>query len=134
MAVTVQNGDVQKEGAMFAKTARAFRIVAIAEALSWTALLIGMIFKHIVGLGDGGVPVVGMIHGVVFLAYVAASIVAARVLGWERRTIVWALVASIPPLATWAFESWALRTGKFDGPEVERNAGMGLAAEVPAAG
>lgn len=119
---------------MFAKTATAFRIVAIAEALSWTALLIGMIFKHVVGLGDGGVPVVGMIHGVVFLAYVAASIVAARVLGWDLRTFVWALVASIPPLATWVFESWALRTGKFDGPEVERNSGMGLAAEASVAG
>lgn len=117
---------------MFTKAATAFRVVAVAEALSWAALLVGMFFKYVVGAGEGGVPVVGMIHGVIFIAYLVTTFAVFRVLKWGPKTLLLALFASIPPLLTWAFEVWALRNGKFDGPEVQANAGMGLATQ-PAA-
>lgn len=92
-------------------TARAFRVVAIAEACSWAGLLVGMFFKYGVG-NDIGVTVFGPIHGALFVAYVVVALLTARVFRWDLRTLVIALVASIPPLATLWFERWARRTGR----------------------
>jgi integral membrane protein len=97
--------------------ARAFRAVAIAEAVSWTGLLIGMGFKYLPLLFGGagnelGVQVFGPIHGGLFIAYLLVTVVVARPLRWDARTVVLALVASIPPLATLWFERWAARTGR----------------------
>jgi integral membrane protein len=93
---------------------RAFRLFAIAEACSWAGLLIGMFFKYVVG-NDIGVQIFGPIHGALFVAYVVVSLVAHRPLRWDVRTLVLALVASIPPLATLWFERWAERTGRLSG-------------------
>jgi integral membrane protein len=94
----------------------AFRTVAIAEAVSWAGLLITMFFKWIVAAdphagAQGGVPIMGPIHGVVFLAYVLMCFVAKRSFGWSRRTAVVALAASIPPFFTYVFEVSADRRG-----------------------
>jgi integral membrane protein len=91
---------------------RLFRACAIAEACSWVGLLIGMLFKYVVVFDDIGVKIFGPIHGVLFVAYVVVAVVAARTLRWDARTLVLALVASIPPLATLWFERWAERTGR----------------------
>lgn len=99
------------------KAAVCFRVVAIAEVISWAGLLIGMFFKYIVDLGEGGVPTLGMIHGVVFIGYVVTTLAVFRPLNWRPMTLVLALAASVPPLCTWPFEKWAVRTGKLDGPE-----------------
>ncbi|MFC4004729.1 DUF3817 domain-containing protein [Prauserella oleivorans] len=108
------------------KAAVLFRVVAIAEAFSWAGLLIGMFLKYVVELGEGGVPVLGMVHGVMFVLYVVVTLVAARPLGWKAGTVITALLASIPPLFTWWFEAWALRRGKLDGPERASHGGTGL--------
>jgi integral membrane protein len=108
------------------KAALVFRVAAVAEAFSWAGLLIGMFFKHVVGNGDGGVPVLGMVHGVVFVAYVLVSLAVFKPLAWRGKTLVLALLSSIPPLFTWLFEKWALRNGKLDGPERLRHGGTGL--------
>jgi integral membrane protein len=96
------------------KAALLFRVAAVAEAFSWLGLLIGMFFKYVVHAGQGGVPVLGMVHGVIFVAYLIATVVAAKVLSWRPWTVVFALLASVPPLFTWLFEKWALRVGKLD--------------------
>ncbi|EHR62598.1 DUF3817 domain-containing protein [Saccharomonospora cyanea] len=108
------------------KAAVLFRVVAIAEAFSWTGLLVGMFLKYVVELGEGGVPVLGMVHGVLFVLYLVTTLAVARPLGWRFGTVVLALLASIPPLFTWLFEKWALRRGKLDGPEQLRYGGTGL--------
>jgi integral membrane protein len=94
--------------------ARAFRVVAIAEACSWAGLLLGMFFKYVVVRNDIGVTVFGPIHGALFVAYVVVTLLTARVFRWDLRTLVIALVASIPPLATLWFERWARRSGRLD--------------------
>ena len=91
---------------------RLFRTVAIAEAVSWTGLLIGMFFKYVAVGDDIGVNIFGPIHGALFVAYVAIAIAIARPMRWSTRTLVVALVASIPPLATLWFERHATRTGR----------------------
>ncbi|MQA63990.1 MAG: DUF3817 domain-containing protein [Actinophytocola sp.] len=115
---------------MVSKAATLFRVLAVAEALSWVALLAGMFVKYVLGIGEGGVPVVGMVHGIVFLAYVVVTLGVFRVLGWNVKTLMLALVAAVPPLFTWFFEVWALRSGKLDGPQTSQRAGVALYASV----
>jgi integral membrane protein len=93
-----------------------FRIVAIAEACSWTGLLIGMFFKYVVVRNEIGVQIFGPIHGALFVLYVIAAIVVARLHRWDVKTLVLALIASIPPLATIWFERKAVREGRLSSP------------------
>ncbi len=90
--------------------ATAFRVVAVAEALSWIGLLIGMYVKYVPETTELGVKVFGPVHGGIFVAYVVLALVAARVLRWSVGTTLLALLASIPPLATVWFERRATRT------------------------
>lgn len=90
----------------------AFRIVAVAEALSWLGLLAGMAVKHLAKASEVGVQVFGPIHGGIFVAYVAIALLAGRALRWSPGTTALALAASVPPLATVWFERWATRTGR----------------------
>ena len=111
---------------MSTKAAVLFRVVAVAEAFSWAGLLIGMFFKYVLEQGDGGVPVLGMVHGIVFLLYVVVTLAVFKPLAWGPKTVVLALLSSVPPLFTWAFEKWALRAGKLDGPQRNVHGGTGL--------
>jgi integral membrane protein len=97
--------------------ATAFRIVAVAEALSWLGLLAGMYVKHVAQTSELGVQVFGPIHGGIFLAYVLVALVAGRVLRWNARTTLLALAASVPPLVTVVVERWASRTGRLPGQD-----------------
>jgi integral membrane protein len=92
--------------------ATAFRIVAVAEALSWVGLLIGMYVKYVPETTELGVKIFGPIHGGIFVAYVVVALVTARVLRWSIGTTLVALVASIPPLASLLFERQATRAGR----------------------
>ncbi len=95
----------------------AFRAVAIAEAISWAGLLVGMVFKYLVVGNDIGVTIFGPIHGGLFLLYLLVTVLVRRPLRWDVRTTVVALLASIPPLATLLFERWAAHTGRLAAAE-----------------
>ncbi|AEV83269.1 membrane protein [Actinoplanes sp. SE50] len=88
---------------------RMFRATAIAEAFSWTGLLIGMYLKHVSHTTDAGVWLFGRIHGALFVAYLAATLWTARTERWSLWRTAFALGASIPPLATLLFERWLTR-------------------------
>ncbi len=92
--------------------ARIFRGVAIAEACSWTGLLIGMVFKYLVVFDDLGVTIFGPVHGALFVAYVLVTLLSARTFRWDLRTTVVGLLASIPPLTTIWFERRVARRGR----------------------
>ncbi len=64
----------------------AFRIVAVAEAVSWVGLLTGMFVKYVPESSEVGVQVFGPIHGAVFVAYVVVALIASRVLRWSPAT------------------------------------------------
>jgi integral membrane protein len=92
---------------------KAFRAVALLEAVSWLGLLTGMYFKYIADTTEVGVKVFGPIHGTIFIGYVLLSLLVTRRLRWPIRwTALLALAASVPPFATVAFEVWAQRTGR----------------------
>ena len=86
-------------------------VVAIAEALSWIGLLSGMWRAYVSGDGRGGIELFGPIHGGVFIVFVVVTVAAARALRWSAPTLVLALAASIPPLATVVFDLVATRRG-----------------------
>jgi integral membrane protein len=93
--------------------ARWFRLIALAEAVSWAGLLIGMYFKYLgTPRTEIGVKVFGMVHGVVFIAFVLAGLLVGIAYKWAARTWVLALLASIVPLCSVIFLIWADRAGR----------------------
>ncbi|NEA34383.1 DUF3817 domain-containing protein [Streptomyces sp. SID13031] len=94
------------------KHATVFRVVAIAEALSWTGLLIGMLFKYVLSDNEIGVKIFGPVHGAIFISYVITVLAVRKPLRWSIPVTLAALAASIPPLFTWFFELWAQRTNR----------------------
>jgi integral membrane protein len=88
--------------------------VAIAEAISWTGLLIGMLFKYVLSDNEAGVKLFGPIHGGIFVVYVVTVLVVRKPLRWSWPVTLAALAASVPPLFTWFFEIWAGHTGRID--------------------
>jgi integral membrane protein len=88
-----------------------FVAVAIAEAVSWAALLTGMFFKYVVVKNEIGVQIAGPIHGALFVAYLAAAVLLARQAGWRWWITAVALLCAVPPFATLIFERWARSRG-----------------------
>lgn len=94
-----------------------FRRVAVAEAVTWGLLLAGMFVKYATqapDLGELGVRVFGMAHGVVFVAYCLATVVVAVDQRWSFRLLVAGLAGAVPPFATVPFERYAERRGALD--------------------
>jgi integral membrane protein len=79
-----------------ALTARAFRLVAIAEAASWLLLIVATIVKYSADAPQG-VHVLGPIHGALFVAYVLLALVVAYQLRWKAWTLLVVLAESILP-------------------------------------
>ena len=93
-----------------------FRLIALAEAVSWVGLLVGMYFKYLgTPRTEIGVKVFGMAHGLVFIAFVVTAGFAAIAFRWSAKTCLLALLASIVPLSTVIFLIWADRTGRLAG-------------------
>jgi integral membrane protein len=88
-----------------------FRRVAIAEAVTWALLLLGMVLKHVTHTTDLGVRVFGMAHGVVFVTYCLTTVLVAVDQRWSRGRFLLGLLASVPPFATVPFDRYAERRG-----------------------
>ena len=88
-----------------------FKVVAVAEALSWAGLLFGMYLKHVAGTTELGVQVFGMVHGVVFIAYCLATGLLWVDQRWPVSRLALGLLAAVPPFATVPFERYAERSG-----------------------
>jgi integral membrane protein len=93
---------------------RLFRVLAIAEAITWT-ILIAAIIARAVGAPGVVVTVGGGIHGFVFLAYAATAILVALNQRWHPGVGVLAVVSAVVPYATIPMEIWLHRTGRLDG-------------------
>ncbi|MCS5497458.1 DUF3817 domain-containing protein [Cnuibacter physcomitrellae] len=100
---------------MFRSPLTLYRTVAIAEAVSWTLLIAGLVLRATVGL-DVAVSIGGGIHGFVVLAYAATTVLVAKNQHWTARPTILALIATVVPYATVPLELWLHRSGRLDGP------------------
>ncbi|TDB85866.1 DUF3817 domain-containing protein [Actinomadura sp. 7K534] len=83
---------------------RVFRLVSIAEAVSFLALLlIAMPLKY-GAEAEVGVQLVGPIHGVLFMAYVGMVFLVRDALRWDMKRTVLALAAAVLPIAPFLVE------------------------------
>jgi len=81
-------------------TVRTFRLIALAEAATWVALIVASIAKRTIDL-DAATKVVGPIHGTAFLAYFCGLLLLRDDLGWGLKRTAGAMAASLVPLGTW---------------------------------
>jgi len=72
------------------------RTIAIAEAVSYLALLAAVVAKRGFGVPEG-VSMVGPIHGLLFLAYLGAVLQVRAERGWSAQQTLPALAASVVP-------------------------------------
>ena len=108
--VTSENGEPLKLPSKSA-VIRLFRILAIAEAFSWAALLTGMYFKWVARTSELGVEIAGPVHGALFIAYGLAALALWRLQRWPFLVAFFAGLSAVFPFATVLFERWAGKRG-----------------------
>jgi integral membrane protein len=84
------------------------RYIALAEATSFIALLIASFVKR-TGGSELGVQILGPIHGVLFIAYVAIALNLRPKVGWSGKTPFWVLVGAVIPFGGYVVDWWLLR-------------------------
>lgn len=94
---------------------RIYRIVAIAEMITWGLLILGMVGKYILQLGDWPVRVGGLTHGVVFVTYAFVALIVGVNQHWRLRNVVGAVATAVVPFATYPFDLWLERRGMLTG-------------------
>jgi integral membrane protein len=73
-----------------------FRTVALLEAVSYLALLVATFVKRVIE-GPDFVPVLGPIHGILFLAYLLLTLLVREEQGWTVGQTLIVLIASAIP-------------------------------------
>ena len=78
--------------------ARLLKVASIVEGTSYLILMGAVFAKYVLDApGEGGVPIMGPTHGVIFLVYAALVLVGREEQGWDAKQTVIALVlAAIP--------------------------------------
>ena len=83
---------------------RQLRLVALLEGTSFLALLfIAMPLKYLAGF-PVAVRIVGSLHGVLFLMFMAVLYRAGSARGWPRSRWLIAFVSSVVPFGTFMFD------------------------------
>ncbi|WP_405219346.1 DUF3817 domain-containing protein [Agrococcus sp. Ld7] len=94
---------------------RLYRFLAVAETITWTLLIIGMIGKYAFDF-DGLLFPFGLTHGTAFVAYGATQILVGLNQRWSVRRILLGIVTAIVPYATIPWERSLERKQALDGP------------------
>jgi integral membrane protein len=85
-----------------------FRLVALAEAVSYLALLAAVVVKRVLH-GADLVEVLGPIHGILFLAYALLTLLVREEQGWNAKQVIVVLVASAVPYGAVAVNNRMVR-------------------------
>ena len=89
-----------------------FRLVSLLEGVSYVVLLgVAMPMKYLAG-DTAAVPLVGRIHGGLFVLFVIALLLAASAERWPRRSQGIAMIAALLPLGAFWLER-AIRRDTF---------------------
>jgi integral membrane protein len=92
-----------------------YRFVSVAEAITWSLLILGMLLKYVAGAGQWGVQIGGFVHGLVFLAYGMTAVFVGVNQHWSLRLIALACLTAIIPFATIPFDRSLERRGALEG-------------------
>lgn len=93
-----------------------FRVIAIAEAVTWTLLITSLILKYGFHANPLVTTIAGGLHGVVFITYALTSVLVGVNQRWSLGLIAFAVATAVVPYATIPFDIWADRRGRLDGP------------------
>ena len=77
-----------------------FRIIALLEGVSYLLLLFLAVPIKYYGNDPQYVKLLGMPHGLLFVAYVILAFVIGSKLKWKTRTLLFVLAASVIPFGT----------------------------------
>ena len=90
---------------------KVYRLLAIAEAITWTLLIAGLIVRATSGIDQTVFTTIGAVHGFVFISYGATAILVAINQRWPFGLGLLAVVTAVIPYATIPFEIVAERRG-----------------------
>jgi integral membrane protein len=90
---------------------KTFRIVALLEATSFIALLVATYLKHAQDQPEG-VSILGPIHGVLFLAYVAIALAIRTEQRWSGQATLGVLIGAVLPFGGFVVDRWLAKTGQ----------------------
>ncbi|MFE3191065.1 DUF3817 domain-containing protein [Nocardia sp. NPDC059240] len=114
--------------------AKRVRFFGLLEVPSWVLLLgVGSVLKRADQFGIADHPikwpvmVFGLLHGVIFLAYLINCLLASREFEWPGKITALAVVSSAVPFASYFFERWAIKSGHLG----ELSAAAAPAAALP---
>lgn len=79
---------------------KTFRIVAFLEGVSYLLLMAAAVYKRIPDGNDEYVKLLGMPHGLLFVAYIAIAILLRSTFKWDTKTFVIILLGSLIPFGT----------------------------------
>lgn len=91
-----------------------YRILSIAEAITWTLLIAALIASYGFGVSQFTFPA-GFTHGFVFLSYGATAIVVGLNQRWPYGRIAFAVLTAIIPFATIPFDRWLEKRDYLEG-------------------
>ena len=90
-----------------------FRYVALAEATSFLILLVCSVLKRTADFEEG-VPVMGAIHGMLFVAYVVVALSGRPTAGWTGKQTLGVLIGAVLPFGCFVVDRWLARTGQLE--------------------
>lgn len=94
------------------KRIRNLRVIGIAEGISFLALLaIAMPMKYYLGMPEA-VKLAGWVHGILFIAYGLAVLMAIRAMEWNLLSVLLALGASLVPFGTFVLDKQLRRRAR----------------------
>jgi integral membrane protein len=86
-------------------TLRNFRYLAVAEAISFLLLFVGVGLKR-AEVTEWGVHIMGSVHGLLFIAYLAFAISLRKPAGWSFTATFWILAGAVIPFGGFVVDWW----------------------------
>ena len=79
---------------------KTFRIIALLEGVSYLLLMAAAVYKRMPEGNDEYVQLLGMPHGLLFVAYIALAIFLQTTYKWNTKTFIVILLCSLIPFGT----------------------------------
>ena len=93
---------------------RLYRVVAVAEVVTWSLLIGAMIARYGFGVDEAVFPA-GFTHGYVFIAYAVTTVIIGLNQHWRLGVLALGVLSAIVPFATVPFERAVEKRGLLEG-------------------